>query len=74
MFSFYSVESIIEILEKTSIILLRGERMLECISDYLSFGLLMAFPISWLALLVIKLFRKRRAKLLANQEKFYREW
>lgn len=48
--------------------------MLECISDYLSFGLLMAFPISWLALLLYKLFKRRRAKLLANQEKFYREW
>lgn len=48
--------------------------MLECISDYLSFGLLMTFPISWLAFLFYKLFKRRRAKLLANQEKFYREW
>lgn len=48
--------------------------MLECISDYLSFALLMAFPISWLVLLLYKLFQRRRAKLLANQEKFYREW
>lgn len=48
--------------------------MLENISDYLSFAILMAFPISAISYIVLKLFRKRRAKLLANQEKYYREW
>lgn len=48
--------------------------MLENISDYLSFALLMAFPISWIVYFLMKLLRHRRAKLLANQEKYYREW
>ncbi len=48
--------------------------MLEYISDYLSFGILMAFPISWILYFVVKLLRHRKAKLLANQEKYYREW
>ena len=48
--------------------------MLECISDYLSFGLLMAFPISWLAFLFYKRFKRRRAKLFSNKEKIYSEW
>ncbi len=48
--------------------------MLECISDYLSFGVLMAFPISWILFFLVKLIRRRREKLLANQEKYYREW
>lgn len=48
--------------------------MLENISDYLSFAVLMAFPISWIVWLMMKVLRRRRAKLLANQEKFYREW
>ncbi|MCI9293384.1 MAG: hypothetical protein HFF01_00230 [Erysipelotrichaceae bacterium] len=48
--------------------------MLENISDYLSFAILMAFPISWIVYFLVKLIHHRRAKLLANQEKFYREW
>lgn len=48
--------------------------MLECISDYLSFALLMAFPISWIFFFLVKFFHHRKAKLLANQEKYYREW
>ncbi|MCI8541561.1 MAG: hypothetical protein HFE68_00160 [Erysipelotrichaceae bacterium] len=48
--------------------------MLECISDYLSFALLMAFPTSWLVWFLMKFYRRRREKLLANQEKYYREW
>lgn len=48
--------------------------MLECISDYLSFAILMAFPISWLLFFLMKFIRHRKEKLLANQEKYYREW
>lgn len=48
--------------------------MLENISDYLSFAVLMAFPISCIVWVIAKRYRRRRAKLLANQEKFYREW
>jgi len=48
--------------------------MLECISDYLSFALLMAFPISWIVWMLMKYVQHRREKLLANQEKYYREW
>lgn len=48
--------------------------MLENISDYLSFAVLMAFPISCIVWAIVKHSRRRRAKLLANQEKLYREW
>lgn len=48
--------------------------MLENISDYLTFAILMAFPISLLGYACYRFFRRRRAKLLANQEKYYREW
>lgn len=48
--------------------------MLENLSDYISFGILMAFPIMLLMVFVYRLRRRRKAKLLANQEKYYREW
>lgn len=48
--------------------------MLENISDYLSFGVLVAIPISWIVWAGKRFFLHRRAKLLANQGKFYREW
>lgn len=48
--------------------------MLENISDYLSFAILMAFPVSLCAWGCSRLHHRRRAKILANQEKYYREW
>lgn len=48
--------------------------MLENISDYLTFFILMAFPISLLSYACYRFVRRRRAKILANQEKYYREW
>lgn len=48
--------------------------MLENLSDYLSFALLMAFPIALMLYAWIRYRRHHRAKVLANQEKYYREW
>lgn len=48
--------------------------MLENINDYITFAILMAFPISLLGLAIHHLRKHRRARILANQEKYYREW
>lgn len=65
---------VIEFLKNYGIIVEEVSVMLENISDYLSFALLMAFPISLLSLAFMRLMHRRRARILANQEKYYREW
>ncbi|MEG0823728.1 MAG: hypothetical protein RSG07_04415 [Erysipelotrichaceae bacterium] len=48
--------------------------MIENISDYLSIISIALIPISLLTLLAYKRFKNRKAKLLSNREKYFREW
>ncbi|MEG0313779.1 MAG: hypothetical protein RR646_00795 [Erysipelotrichaceae bacterium] len=48
--------------------------MIENLSDYLSIISIALIPISILALFAYKKIRNRKAKLLSNREKYFREW
>lgn len=48
--------------------------MLESISDYISLSIILAFPISLMIVALNGFMKKRKAKILANSEKYYREW
>ena len=48
--------------------------MLETISDYISIVIMMMFPLTLLGAAVRSFMKRRKAKILANSEKYYREW
>lgn len=48
--------------------------MLETLSDYLSIAIMISFPMMLLGFALHGLMKKRKAKIMANSEKYYREW
>lgn len=48
--------------------------MIECISDMISLLVLMIFPVMFLLVLLLKIFKARRSKVLRSVNKYYREW
>lgn len=48
--------------------------MLETMSDYISLSIMLAFPGALIVVAFHSFLKKRKAKILANSEKYYREW
>lgn len=48
--------------------------MLENISDYLSLGLILFFPATLCTYFFVERSKKKKARILADQEKYFREW
>lgn len=48
--------------------------MLETLSDYLSFGVIIFFLVALCAIFFVERSKKKKARILASQEKYFREW
>ncbi len=50
------------------------KNMIECMGDVMSLLCLVSFPALMIIMFFVSLLKKRRTKLIANREQYYREW
>lgn len=48
--------------------------MLENLSDYLSLIVIILIPATLITFFLLHKLKRRKARILANQDKYYREW
>lgn len=48
--------------------------MLENLNDRISFIVLMFFPVAICSVLILKVWKSRKATIRANREQYFREW